>query len=81
MKSIATSAFALVAFTSVAFSQHNYVEPSDVSRATVLRHSFVSKRRAKVSHEKQRLLDAAHRAALSKIPNQPQPTDPWAKVR
>jgi len=81
MKRIATTAFALVALTSTAFAQHNYVEPSDISRATVIGHNFVSKRRAKVSHEKQRRLDAAHRAALSKIPNQPQPTDPWAKVR
>jgi hypothetical protein len=80
MKSVAMSAFALIALTGVAFSQH-YLEPSAVSRATVVKHSFGAKRRAKVSHEKQRLLDAAHKAALSKIPNQPQPADPWAKVR
>jgi hypothetical protein len=81
MKRIAMSAFALIASTGVAFSQHNYVEPSDVARGTVVRHSFLAKRNLKLSHEKQRSLDAAHKATLSRIPNQPQPTDPWAKVR
>jgi hypothetical protein len=81
MKRIAMSAFALIASTGVAFSQHNYVEPSDVARGTVVRHSFLAKRNLKLSHEKQRSLDAAHKAALSKIPNRRQPTDPWAKVR
>ena len=81
MKRVAISAVALIASTGVAFSQHNYVEPSDVARGTVIRHSFLPKRHPKLSHEKQRLLDAAHKAALTKIPNQPQPTDPWAKVR
>lgn len=81
MKRPAISAFVLIASTSLAFSQHNYLEPSDVSRATVFRHGFGSKKHPKLSHERQRLLDAAHKAALSKIPNRPQPADPWAKVR
>jgi hypothetical protein len=80
MRIFAASIFALLALTDIALSQH-YVEPSDVSRATVLRHSFGSKRHAKGHHEKQRQLDAAHKAALKKIPDQPQPADPWAEVR
>jgi hypothetical protein len=81
MKSIVMSAVALMASSGAALSQHNYVEPSDVSHATVVRYGFLSKKHHKVSREKQRLLDAAHKAALTKIPDQPQPTDPWAKVR
>jgi hypothetical protein len=85
MRTLAASIFALLALGDIALAQH-YVEPSDVSRATVARHSFGSKKHAKghharLDHEKQRHLDAAHKAALKKIPDQPQPTDPWAKVR
>jgi hypothetical protein len=80
MKSLGASAFALLILTDAALAQH-YAEPSDVSRATVLKHSFGSKKHAKRNPEKQRQLDAAHKAALSKIPNQPQPKDPWAKIR
>ena len=79
MKALFAS-LALLAFTDAVLAQH-YVEPSDVSRATFYAHSFVSKHHTKHAHEKQRALDAAHKAALRKIPDQPQPTDPWAKVR
>ncbi len=74
------ASLALLAFTDVVLAQH-YVEPSDISRATIYSHSFTSKHHTKHAREKQRALDAAHKAALSKIPDQPQPTDPWAKVR
>jgi hypothetical protein len=80
MKNFAAAAIVLIALTDIALAQH-YLEPSDVSRATVLKHSIGSKKRVRLNHHKQRELDAAHKAALSKIPNQPQPTDPWAKVR
>jgi hypothetical protein len=71
---------ALLAFTDVVFAQH-YVEPSDIGRATFYSHSFKSKYHTNHAREKQRAVDAAHKAALSKIPDQSQPTDPWAKVR
>ncbi len=71
---------ALLAFTDAVLAQH-YLEPSDVGRATFYSHSFKSKQHTRHAREKQRALDAAHKAALSKIPDQPQPTDPWAKVR
>jgi hypothetical protein len=74
------ASLALVAFPDVVLSQH-YTEPSDVARATFYSHSFKSKHHTQHAREKQRALDAAHKAALSKIPDQPQPTDPWAKVR
>lgn len=79
MKALVAS-LALLAFTGVAFAQH-YAEPSDIARATIYPHSFKSKHHNKHTSEKQRALDAAHKAALSKIPDKPQPTDPWAKVR
>jgi hypothetical protein len=79
MKAMVAS-LALLAFPDVVLAQH-YVEPSDVARATFYAHSFKSKHHAKHAREKQHALDAAHKAALSKIPNQPQPADPWAKVR
>jgi hypothetical protein len=74
------ASLALLAFTDVVPAQH-YVEPSDISRATIYPRSFKSKHHNQHAREKQRALDAAHKAALSKIPDQPQPTDPWAKVR
>ena len=79
MKALVAS-LTLLAFTDVVLAQH-YVEPSDVARATFYSHSFKSKHHTKHASEKQRALDAAHKAALKKIPDQPQPTDPWAKVR
>ena len=80
MKAAAITSLALLAMPDVALAQH-FVEPSDISRATIYSHSFVSKHHTRHAREKQRATDAAHKAALSKIPNQPQPTDPWAKVR
>jgi hypothetical protein len=78
---VMVASFALLAFTDVALSQY-FVEPSDIGRAThIYPHGFVSKHHTAHAREKQRAIDAAHKAALSKIPNQPQPTDPWAKVR
>jgi hypothetical protein len=74
------AALALVAFTNVVLAQH-FVEPTDITRATIYPHSFKSKQHTRHAREKQRALDAAHKAALSKIPDQPQPADPWAKVR
>jgi hypothetical protein len=79
MKAMVAS-LALLAFPDVVLAQH-YVEPSDVARATIYSHSFKSKHHTKHAREKQHALDAAHKAALNKIPNQPQPADPWAKVR
>ena len=79
MKALIAS-LVLLAFTDAALSQY-YVEPSDVARATIYPHSFVSKHHTKHAREKQHAIDAAHKAALRKIPNQPQPTDSWAKVR
>jgi hypothetical protein len=70
----------LLAFTDVVLAQY-YVEPSNIARASIYPRSFESKHHTKHAREKQRALDAAHKAALSKIPDQPQPTDPWAKVR
>jgi hypothetical protein len=70
----------LFAFNDMVLAQH-YAEPSDISRATIYSHNFKSKHHTKLAGEKQRALDAAHKAALRKIPDQPQPTDPWAKVR
>ena len=77
---VLVASLALLAFPNAVLAQH-YLEPSDVSRATFYSHSFKSKHHTKHAREKQHALDAAHKAALSKIPNQPQPTDPWAKVR
>lgn len=79
MKALVAS-LALLAFTDVVLAQH-YVEPSNIARASIYPHSFESKHHTKHAREKQRALDAAHKAALSKIPDQPQHTDPWAKVR
>jgi hypothetical protein len=77
---VLVASLALLAFPDAVLAQH-YTEPSDIARATIYPHSFISKHHTKHAHEKQRALDAAHKAALSKIPDQPQPTDPWAKVR
>jgi hypothetical protein len=77
---VLVASVALFAFTDLAVAQH-YVELSDNARATIYSHSFISKHHTGLAREKQRALDAAHRAALSKLPDQPQPTDPWAKVR
>jgi hypothetical protein len=67
-------------FLSDAAAAH-YLEPSDTSRATFIRHSFGAKKHAAKDHKKQREIDAAHRTALSKIKAPPAPTDPWAQAR
>jgi hypothetical protein len=67
-------------FLSEAASAH-YLEPSDTTRATVIKHSFGAKRHVAKDHKKQREIDAAHKAALSRITEPPAPKDPWAQVR
>jgi len=67
-------------FLSGAAAAH-YLEPSDPSRATVIKHSFGAKKHAAKDHRKQREIDAAHKAALSRIKEPPAPKDPWALVR
>jgi len=79
MKSLAISLCALLFLTGAAAS--HYLEPSDNSRATVARYSFLAKKRAAKDHRKQLEIDAAHKAALNKIKTPPAPTDPWAQVR
>jgi hypothetical protein len=63
----------------------HYLEPSDTSRATVVRHAFGAKKHAakdhNKDHRKQREIDAAHKAALRRIKEPPAPKDPWAQVR
>jgi hypothetical protein len=62
-------------------SAAHYLEPSDTSRATVAKHSFGAKKHVTRDHKKQREIDAAHKAALSRIKEPPAPKDPWAQVR
>jgi hypothetical protein len=59
----------------------HYLEPSDTSRATVIKHSFGAKKHVARDHKKQTEIDAAHKAALSRIKEPPAPKDPWAQVR
>jgi hypothetical protein len=76
IKSLTTGAFALLSFTSVALSQvggdnvHTFLAKHDAAVASVLK-----------SHKRRLEIDAAHKAALRKIPTSPAPTDPWAVVR
>jgi hypothetical protein len=83
MKVLSLSLCALL-FLSDAAAAH-YLEPSDTSRATVIKHSFGAKKHSAKDHRKQREIDAAHKAALRSIKEPPAPKDaskdPWAQVR
>jgi hypothetical protein len=79
MKRLSLSLCALLFFSGAADA--HYLEPSDTSRATVVKHRFGAKKHAARDHNKQREIDAAHKAALSRIKEPPAPKDPWAQVR
>ena len=79
MKRVSLSLCVLLLFSDAAAA--HYLEPSDMSRATVAKHSFGAKRHVARDHTKQREIDAAHKAALSRIKEPPAPKDPWAQVR
>jgi hypothetical protein len=78
MRTLAVSVIALLLLTGVSVSQPAGV--GDNSRAVVVKHRFGAKYLTK-ARKKQLELEAAHKAALNKIPTPPAPTDPWAKMR
>ena len=79
MKRLSSSLCALLVLGGAADA--HYLEPSDTSRASFIGHRFGTKKHAARDHKKQREIDAAHKAALSRIKEPPAPKDPWAQVR
>jgi hypothetical protein len=80
MKLLSLSLCVLLCLSGTAAATH-YLEPSDTSRAHFIGHRFGAKKHVARNHKKQRELDAAHKAALSRIKEPPAPKDPWAQVR
>ncbi len=78
IKSVTAVALALLSFTGVALSQH--IEGGENTHTFLAKHD-AAVARAHKAHKRQLEIDAAHKAALRKIPTPPAPTDPWAAVR
>ena len=78
IKTLTVVAFALLSFSDVALSQR--IEGGDNVHTFLAKHD-AGVARAHKAHKRRMEIDAAHKAALRKIPAPPAPTDPWAAVR
>jgi hypothetical protein len=82
MRIFAASTFALLFFTSVAFSQgRESEENANDNPNTMADKQDAAAARAAVERQKQKELDAQYKAALGRVKTPTAPSDPWGDVR